>query len=52
MILQTQLATAKLALVLIGPTWLEALKKRLTEGPDYHHVEVATALREGELANC
>jgi TIR domain len=48
-VLETQLATAKLALVLIGPAWLEELKKRLTkEGIDYHHVEVATALREGK----
>lgn len=48
-VLETQLATAKLALVLIGPAWLEELQKRLgEEGPDYHHVEVATALREGK----
>lgn len=47
--LESQLATAKLALVLIGPTWLEELQKRLTEeGIDYHRVEVATALREGK----
>jgi hypothetical protein len=43
------LPTAKLASVLIGPGWLEELEKRLTEeGPDYHRVEVATALREGK----
>lgn len=33
-VLETQLATAKLTLVLIGPVWLEELEKRLTEeGP-------------------
>ena len=48
-VLEKQLATAKLALVLIGPAWLEELKKRVTEeGTDYHHVEVATALRGGK----
>ena len=48
-VLETQLATAKLVLVLIGPVWLEELKKRLTEGDtDYHRVEVATALRGGK----
>lgn len=48
-VLESQLATAKLVLVLIGPTWLEELKKRLTEeDTDYHHMEVATALREGK----
>jgi len=47
--LETQLATAQIVLVLIGPTWLEELKKRLTEeNPDYHYVEVATALKEGK----
>jgi hypothetical protein len=47
--LETQLASAKLALVLIGPAWLEELKKRLTEeGTDYHRLEVATVLREGK----
>ena len=30
-VLETQLAAAKLVLVLIGTTWLEELKKRLTE---------------------
>lgn len=48
-VLEKQLAAAKLVLVLIGPAWLEELKKRLTEeGTDYHRVEVATALREGK----
>ena len=48
-VLGIQLATAKIVLVLIGPTWLEELKKKLTEeGTDYHHLEVATALREGK----
>ena len=48
-VLESQLATAKIALVLIGPAWLEELKKRLIqEGIDYHRLEVATALREGK----
>jgi hypothetical protein len=48
-VLEAQLITAKLVLVLIGPIWLEELKKRLTEeGIDYLRVEVATALREGK----
>ena len=43
------MATAELVLVLIGLAWLEELKKRPTdEGPDYLHVEVSTALREGK----
>lgn len=46
-VLETQLAAARVALVLIGPGWLDELEKRLTEeGTDYHRVEVATALRE------
>ena len=48
-VLERQLAAAKLALVLIGPAWLEELRKRLTEkDTDYHRVEVATALRGGK----
>jgi hypothetical protein len=48
-VVETQLATAKLVLVLIGPAWLDELKKRLSEeGIDYHRLEVATALREGK----
>jgi hypothetical protein len=47
--LEKQLANAQIVLVLIGPAWLEELKKRLTEeGTDYHHLEVAMALREGK----
>ena len=47
--LETQLAAAKVALVLIGTTWLEELKKRLTEEKtDWHRMEVATALRKGK----
>lgn len=47
--LKTQLASAQIVLVLIGPAWLEELKKRLTEeGTDYHHLEVAMALKEGK----
>jgi hypothetical protein len=35
--------------VLIGKTWLEELKTRLTEeNTDFHRVEVATALRRGK----
>ena len=45
--LETQLAAAKVVLVLIGTTWLEELKRRLTEEKtDFHRVEVATALRQ------
>lgn len=48
-VLGTQLAASQLALVLIGPAWLDELKKRLTqETVDYHRVEVATALKEGK----
>ena len=48
-VLEAHLASAQLALVLIGPAWLEELEKRLAEeDPDYHHLEVATALREGK----
>lgn len=46
-VLEKQLVAAKLVLVLIGPSWLDELKSRLAaEGIDYHHLEVATALRE------
>lgn len=48
-VLEQQMATARLVLVLIGPAWLDELKRRLAEeGTDYHHLEVATALREGK----
>src|SRR5262249_10911998 len=48
-VLETQLAAAKVALVLIGPAWLKELKKRLVEeNTDYHRVEVAAALRGGK----
>jgi len=48
-VLETQLAAAKVVLVLIGTTWLEELKRRLTEEKtDFHRVEVATALRRGK----
>jgi TIR domain-containing protein len=45
-VIKAQLATAKIVLVLIGPAWLDELKKRLTqENTDYHRLEVATALQ-------
>lgn len=48
-VLVTQLAAAKVALVLIGTTWLDELQRRLTEEKtDFHRMEVATALREGK----
>src|SRR5215471_16468827 len=48
-VLETQLAAAEVVLVLIGPVWLEELKKRLVEEhTDYHRVEVAAALRGGK----
>src|SRR5512139_921604 len=48
-VLETQLAAAKVVLVLIGSGWLEELKKGLTEEKtDYHRVEVANALRGGK----
>jgi TIR domain-containing protein len=44
--IEAQLAKAKIVLVLIGPAWVDELKKRLTqENTDYHRVEVATALQ-------
>lgn len=48
-VLETQLAAAKVVLVLIGKTWIEELKTRFTEEKtDFHRVEVATALRRGK----
>jgi len=48
-VLETQLTAAKVVLVLIGTTWLEELKRRLTEEKtDFHRLEVATALRRGK----
>src|SRR5262249_38830522 len=45
-VIEAQLAKAKVVLVLIGPAWVDELKKRLTqENTDYHRVEVATALQ-------
>jgi hypothetical protein len=43
------LASSVVALVLIGPTWLEELAKRLGDGKtDYLRLEVATTLKEGK----
>jgi len=48
-VIEAQLATATIVLVIIGPAWVEELKKRLTqESTDYHRVEVATGLRGGK----
>ena len=48
-VLEAELGTAKVVLVLIGPAWLEELNKRLTEkDTDYHRLEVATALKGGK----
>ena len=45
-VLETELAAAKVVLVLIGTEWLEELKRRLPKGEaDFHRVEVATALK-------
>jgi TIR domain len=48
-VLEAELDAAKVVLVLIGPAWLEELKKRLAKGDtDYHRLEVATALKGGK----
>jgi hypothetical protein len=48
-VLESKLASAKVFLVLIGPAWVDELKRRLTKGDiDYHRIEVATALRAGK----
>lgn len=48
-VLEKQLAAAKVVLVLIGTSWLEELKRRLTEKEtDFHRMEVATALKQGK----
>lgn len=48
-VIETQLADAKVVLVLIGTTWLEELKRRLSEErTDFHRLEVATALKRGK----
>jgi hypothetical protein len=45
-VINAQLATAKIVLVLIGPAWMDELKKRLThKNTDYHRLEVSTALQ-------
>jgi TIR domain len=45
-VLEAQLATAAITLVLIGPAWLQELGKRSAqESSDYHRLEVAAALR-------
>lgn len=48
-VINAQLATAKIVLVLIGPAWMDELKKRLThKNTDYHRLEVSTALQGGK----
>lgn len=43
--IQENLRTARVVLVLIGPTWLDAMRERLRRGePDVLHDEIVTAL--------
>jgi hypothetical protein len=47
--LESELAATEIAVVLIGPNWLEDLRTRLLQrGSDFHRLEIATALKRGK----